>query len=212
MSKKKYSIHWESDKAAAFEIDGVVYKSLDEIPNARDLHKIMAMMNAAEDADFDEPSENGKTSPAIQPEKIILGIFTGVAILMLLIAAIATGSNITRLSKEKSAPGRVVDVVVRREYVNEQDHIIQEYYFPVVDFSTEDGHRRSVQMETGSSSPEYEKGNEVIVRYDPSHPLQARISSAGSAALMWILPGITGILGLVFMGAVVLVQKVSLRT
>jgi hypothetical protein len=37
--------------------------------------------------------------------------------------------------------------------------------------------------------------------------LDARIQSFGSNALMWILPGITGILGLGFLGAVLLVRS-----
>lgn len=212
MSKKKYSINWEDGEAVSFEVNGVVYDSLDQVSDEKDLKKLLAMINAAEDSDFDELPSKDSPPAAFPPEKIILGIFTGVAILMLVIAAIATGSNLMTLSKEKSAPGRVVDVVMRREYINEQDHIIQDYYFPVVEFTADDGHRRSVQMQAGSSSQEYEKGNEVTVRYDPEHPLQARIDSAGSAALMWILPGITGILGIVFLGAVILVQQVILRT
>ena len=212
MSKKKYTIHWEDDQAVGFEIDGVLYKSLDEIPDDKDLAKMMAMLNAAEDSDTTgKPPEN--TEPvAFPPEKIILTVFTGVAVLMLLIAAVATISNFMTIAREKSAPGRVVDVVLRREYINQQDHIIQDYYFPVVEFNAEDGRRRAVQMEAGSSSPEYEKGNEVTVRYDPAHPLQARIDSFGSSALMWILPGITGILGLAFLGAVFIVQQLILKT
>jgi hypothetical protein len=212
MSKKKYSIRWENDEAVAFEIDDVVYESLDQIPDQKDLQKMMAMMSAAEETDFVEPEAESGPPPAFPPEKIILWVFTGVAILMLGIAAIATANNLKNLAKEKSAPGRVVDMVTRREYVNEQDRVVQEYYFPVVEFTAEDGRRRNVQMTIGSSSPEYEKGNEVTIRYDPENPLQARIDSFGSAALMWILPGITGILGIAFLGAVLLVQKVILRT
>jgi len=212
MNKKKYSIRWENDEAVAFEIDGTLYKSLDQIPNQKDLQKIMAMMSAAEDADFEEESSKTNLPPTVPPEKIILWVFTGVALLALAIAFISTSMNITSIAKEKSAPGRVVDMVVRREYINEQDRIIQEYYFPVVEFTADDGKRRSVQMDTGSSSPDYEKGNEVTVRYDPAHPIQAHIDSFGSNALMWILPGITGILGIVFLGAVIIVQRVILRT
>ena len=47
MAGKKYSINWENGKAVSFEIDGVLYSSLDEIPDPRDLHKMMAMMDAA---------------------------------------------------------------------------------------------------------------------------------------------------------------------
>jgi hypothetical protein len=45
------------------------------------------------------------------------------------------------------------------------------------------------------------------VLYNPERPLEARIKSFGSSALMWILPGITGILGLGFLSAVLAVHK-----
>jgi hypothetical protein len=62
-------------------------------------------------------------------------------------------------------------------------------------------------MDEGSSSPQYEAGDEVIVLYEPDRPLEARIKSFGSSALMWILPGITGVLGIAFLGAVIVVRK-----
>ena len=62
-------------------------------------------------------------------------------------------------------------------------------------------------MSEGSQSPYYEIGDEVTVRYNPEHPLDARIKSAGSDAMMWIVPGITGVLGLAFLGAVLVVRK-----
>jgi hypothetical protein len=99
-------------------------------------------------------------------------------------------------------------MTVRREYVNEQDRIVNEYAYPVVEFTASDGRLRSVQMSEGSWPPSHEVGEEVTVRYDPEHPLEARIESFGGNALMWILPGITGILGLGFLGAVLVVRAV----
>jgi succinate dehydrogenase/fumarate reductase cytochrome b subunit len=43
--------------------------------------------------------------------------------------------------------------------------------------------------------------------YDPQNPLDVRIKSFGSSALMWVLPGITGILGVGFLVAVIAVRK-----
>jgi len=48
------------------------------------------------------------------------------------------------------------------------------------------------------------------VLYDPEHPLDARIKSFESSALMWVLPGITGVLGVAFLVAVLVVWKVML--
>jgi hypothetical protein len=214
---KKYSINWENDEPVSFEVDGVSYESLEQVPDEADRSRLEAMMNASMEREFEKEFEefdrefkkdweaHQKTSA--NAEKLILGIFTGVAILMLLIAAVSSASAILKISREGSAPGRVVEIVQRREYVNEQDRVVQDYYFPVVEFVASDGRRRAVQMSEGSSTPSHEVGDEVTVLYDPDHPLDARIKSFGSSALMWILPGITGILGLAFLGAVIAVQK-----
>ena len=213
---KKYSINWENDEAASFEVDGVTYNSLDDVPSEKDRNKLAAMITAAseeddfEDVKFDEKEFEELRKQAENPtmERWVLGGFTAIAVVMLLITAIATFSNIRKISKEESAPGRVVDVVVQREVVDQQNRIVRDFYYPVVEFVAIDGHKRTVQLPEGSDSAYYEKGNEITVRYDPDHPLDARIKSAGSNMLMWILPGITGILGIAFAGAVFIVKKV----
>lgn len=211
MAKRKYSINWEEDIPVSFEVDGVQYENLEDVPDEADRLKLEAMMDSSFNADFDAEFARAQKEMEqvrkVPVEKIVLSVFTGVAALMLLIAGIASVSNILKINRERSAPGRVVEVVSRREYVNEQDRIVEEYYYPVVEFVAEDGRRRSVQMDEGSSSPQYEAGDEVIVLYEPDRPLEARIKSFGSSALMWILPGITGVLGIAFLGAVIVVRK-----
>jgi len=212
MAKKKYSINWDDDVAASFEVNGVEYKSLDDIPDEADRLKLEAMLDSASDAEFD--AEFAKIEKELEPinnfpvEKVVLGIFTGIAVLMLLIAGIASIGNIKKLNKESSAPGQVTDIVSQRQYVNEQDRVVQEYYYPVIEYISSDGKSHSVQLSEGSSTPSYEKGDEVTVLYDPAHPLDARIKSFGSSALMWVLPGITGLLGIAFLTAVLVVQRV----
>ena len=210
MSKKKYSINWENDEPVSFEVDGVLYESLDQVPDDADREKLTAMMDGSLERqfekEFDKEFEAHKKDSA-RAEKLILGIFSGVAALMLLIALISSFSAVSKISREASAPGRVVEMIVRREYVNEQDRIVSEYYYPVVEFTASDGRRRSVQMSEGSQPPSHEVGEEVTVLYDPEHPLDARIKSFGSYVLMWILPGITGILGVCFLGAVLVVRS-----
>lgn len=143
----------------------------------------------------------------MKPEKLILNIFSGVSVLMLLIAFFASFGNITRTANERTASGLVVDVAKERVYIDRQREIIEEYYYPVVRFTAGDGRTRELKMSEGSNWPDYETGDEVIVRYNPQKPLEARIDSFGSNALMWVLPVITGILGLAFGGAVLVVQK-----
>ena len=217
MAKKKYSINWENDEAVSFEVNGVTYESLDDIPNWKDRDKLAAMMQAAEDDEaFDDNLKfNEKEFEQIRKaaddnsmERIVLTLFTGVAVLMLVITVVSTFFNFQKLSREESAPGRVVEVIMEREYVNQQDRIVREFYFPVVQFTAEDGRRREVKMSEGSDPPSHEVGDEVTVLYDPDHPLDARIQSFASAAFMWTLPVITGILGLAFGGGVWFVRKV----
>lgn len=222
MPKKKYSINWENDEPASFEVNGVLHESLDQIPDDADREKLASMLDAARDQDFEKEFKDldkefdrefkAHQKSGVNAEKLILGIFSGVAALMLMIALVSAFRAVSKMSSEESASGYVVDVVVQRAYVNEQDRIVQEYYHPVVEFTARDGRRRSVQMSEGSSSPYYEAGDEVTVRYDPDHPLDARIKSAGSDALMWILPGITGMLGLSFLGAVMAVRRFMPQT
>ena len=211
---KKYSVNWENEVPVSFEVDGVKYDSLEDVPNPKDRKKLEGMLDTSEldqsfeefDKNFDKEFNEMKTESKTM-ENVVLGIFSGVAVLMLLVAGISSFFNIQKLSKEQSADGVVVDVVKRREYVNEQDRVYNDYYYPVVQFAASDGKTRQVQMNEGSSSQTYEQGNQVTVLYDAEHPLDARIKSAGSNALMWILPGITGILGICFGGAVLVVRK-----
>ncbi len=214
MAKKKYSINWENEEADSFEVNGIKYDSLDDVPDERDRDKLAAMLHASEDDEsdlkFDEKEfeELRKSAESPAMEKIVLGIFSGVAALMILVSVISSFLAIQKISKEETAPGRVVEMTMRREYVNEQDRIVNEYYYPVVEFIPIDGRKRTVQLSEGSSTPSYEKGDEITIAYDPEHPLDARIKSTGSAMLMWILPFITGILGLAFAGGVFVVKKV----
>ena len=212
MARKTYSINWEDDVPVSFEVDGVQYESLEDVPDETDRLKLEAMMNAAEDAEFDaeiaEIDQEIQQNQGVAIEKIILPIFTGVAILMLLIAGISSVNNIRKVNREESAPGVVTEMKMERSYVNEEDRVVEEFYYPVVEFTASDGRRRNIQMSEGSSPPSYEVGDEVTVLYEPDHPIDARIQSWSSTILMWILPGITGIIGIGFLVAVLAVVRV----
>jgi hypothetical protein len=216
MAKKTYSINWEDEEPVSFEVDGVQYENLEDVPEESDRRKLEAMMDAAETAEFDAEFEKIQKemdqNQGVAIEKIILPIFTGIAILMLLIAGLSSVSNIMKINREESAPGVVTDVKMERSYVNEEDRVVQEYYYPVVEFVASYGRRRNIQMSEGSYPASYEVGDEVIVLYEPDHPIEARIKSLSSTIGMWILPGITGILGIGFLVAVLAVVKVFLSS
>ena len=215
MPKKKYSINWENDEAQSFEVNGVTYESLDDVPDLKDRDKLAAMLHASSEEDFEEVKFDEKEFEELRKaaenpsmERWVLGGFTAIAVIMLLVTIVSIFSNIQKILKEESVPGMVVDVVKRRELVNEENDIVRDFYYPVIEFVPSDGHKRSLQVNEGSDSPFYEKGDEITVLYNPEHPLDARIKSASSNALMWVLPSITGILGIAFAGAVLVVKKV----
>ena len=215
MPKKKYSINWENDEAQSFEVNGVTYESLDDVPDLKDRDKLAAMLHASLEDDFEEVKFDEKEFEELRKsaddptmERWVLGGFTAIAVIMLLVTIFSIFSNIQKILKEESVPGMVVDVVKRRELINEENDIVRDFYYPVIEFVPSDGHKRSLQVNEGSDSPFYEKGDEITVLYDPEHPLDARIKSASSNALMWVLPSITGILGIAFAGAVLVVRKV----
>jgi len=208
--KKSYSVHWENEEAVSFEVDGVLYTNLNDIPNKRDKRKLMQMMADSSQPDFDEKEWEETQKESNAAFNIILWVFGGVAALMLLISVWSGGSAIAEVSREESAPGTVVEMVVRPVYdENDRDRLLNEFHYPVVRFAAQDGRIRDVQLAEGSDPPSYEVGDEVTVRYNPEKPLEARIDSFESNALKWILPAITGILGLAFAGAVFVVQKLN---
>ena len=57
MAKKKYSINWEDDLPVSFEVDGVQYGSLEDVPDEADRLKLEAMMDSSFDAEFDAEFE-----------------------------------------------------------------------------------------------------------------------------------------------------------
>ena len=211
MAKKKYSINWEDDLPVSFEVNGVQYQNIEDVPDEKDRFKLEAMLNSSFDAEFNDPQlekmmKETKQMDGASAEAWIVRIFTSVAVVMLLVAGISTVFVLQKLGREESVPGVVVDVVEQRYEDAETDNVSY-YYYPVVEFKARDGKRRTVQLTEGSNPQSNEVGDEVTILYEPENPNDARIKSFGSSALMWILPSITGILGAGFLGAVLVFQK-----
>ena len=208
---KKYSIQMEDDRVVAVEVDGIQYDDPAQIPDETDRKKILELIAKSSDEDLDQAFDQEFKEEFRKLErqtagipKIIISIFLGIGLLLATIAAFSTVSTIRKLSRETSAPGQVVDLTVRQSYDSETK-VTNEYYYPVVEFNLPDGTRKQVQLSEGSWPPEYEIGQPVTILYDPAHPLDARIKSPSSTLLMWIFPGITGFVGIVFLGVTILV-------
>lgn len=193
--EKHYSVNWKDGELASIEVDGVEYASLEDIPDEDDRTQIeLMMMGEVGKLMVEQPSSgDGMT-------KVVLGIFLSVGALMLVIFAISAFDALRAGSREQSAEGRVIELVTRRdEYGNE-------YFYPVVEYYLPDGSLRRVQIPQGSWPAAYQSGEIVTLRYDPQRPLEARIATAGSAD-RWILPGVTGFLGVIFIVVALLVGK-----
>jgi hypothetical protein len=206
---KKYSVNMENDEVVSVEVDGVRYDNPDQIPDAEDRDKILELISKSSGEDFDKEFEaefRELERQSAGAPKIIVSVFLAVGALMLVIALLSTVSTIRALDREESAPGQVVDMTVRQSRDSETQ-TINEYYYPVVEFDLPDGTHKRVQLSEGSWPPEYELGQPVTILYDREHPLDARIKSVSSTILKWILPGITAIVGAVFLGVTLLVQR-----
>lgn len=199
----------KDDQVVYVEVDGTHYASPDLIPDETDRDRILDLVSKSYDKNFDEEFEADfrelERQSAGAP-KIIISVFLAVGVLMLLIAMASTVSTIRAISQEESAPGQVVDMTVRASADNETG-ILQEYYYPVVEFNLPDGTFKRLQLSEGSWPPEYEIGQSVTILYNPEHPLDARIKSLSSTMLKWIFPAITGIVGVVFLSLTLIVRR-----
>lgn len=196
-TEKKYSIQWQGDEVVAFEVDGMQYASLDEVPDEKDRDRLLGLMAGTGETEMEVPP-----GPAINLGKIILTVFIGVAVLMCLIATLTGVSTWRGMSREAEAPGQVVEMVTRRD---EQGN---EFYYPVVEFVLADGSRRTAQMPDGSWPPAYEVGDAVTVLFDPAQPLQARVKSTSGTVSRWTWSIVTGFLALAFLLATLLARWV----
>ena len=195
--EKKYSIQWQGDEVVAFEVDGVTYQSLDEVPDEEDRDKLLGLMAGTGDIDLEVPA-----GPAINLGVIVLTVFIGVAALMCVISVLTGVSTWRGMSREVEAPGQVVEMVTRKD---EQGN---EFFYPVVAFSLADGSRKTVQMPEGSWPPAYEVGDEVTVLYDPGQPLNARVKSTSGTVSLWTWTIVAGILAVAFLLATLLARWV----
>lgn len=214
---KKYSVQMENDEVVSVEVDGVTYTNPDDIPDEGDRQKIQSMISRSTPLDSEDSGEDEfdremakdlremRKQSASMP-KLMVAIFLGVAAIALIVAGISTYSAIRQISKEESVPGRVVDMVMHASRDSQTGEVTQ-FAYPVVEFTPVDQRPQRVQIGEGSSPPEYAVGDAVVVLYDPQKPRDARIKSISSDVLLWLLPGITFVLGAAFVGAALMVLK-----
>jgi len=67
MARKKYSINWENDEPISFEVDGVSYESLDQVPDETDREKLSAMMDGSLDQQLEKDCAGHQQERGRQP-------------------------------------------------------------------------------------------------------------------------------------------------
>jgi hypothetical protein len=187
---KKYSVNMEGDRVVSVEVDGVRYSNAGQIPDADDRARMEMLLFGVSDLETEMPT--GK--PSALP-RVLTALFLSIAVLMLAIAGLTGVTTRRALAREQSAPGRVVELVVRPDAKG------SEFYYPLVEFYLPNGSRQTAQVTEGNWPAAYEKGQAVTVLYDIQEPANARIASTSSTIGRWTLTIIAGILGLAFLAA-----------
>lgn len=214
--EKKISVTMKDDEVVSIEVDGMQYTHPDEIPDPEDREKVNALLSkqANDDTDsafdqeeFDREFEEMGRETSKLP-MLLIAIFLSIGVILLAVAAFSTIQSFRKMAKEQAAPGQVVDLVERMSYDSETKQT-NAYYYPVVEFKPNGGSLERVQLDEGSWPPEYRAGDAVTILYDPERPQDARIKSISSAVLLWILPAITGTVGVVFVAVALIVFRVN---
>ena len=217
--KKSYSVDVQDGELVSIEIDGVIFHSVDEIPDEDDRAHAEFLMKDAEDMEFDKGRFLGKSQPSRMPLIMFL-LFLSIAILLLIISAFSAVSAIRSTGKEQSLPGRVVSMIERRgsdpnrvatrssdRNLGGNDSDI--YYYPEVEITLPDETTKRLQLGQGSWPPAYEVGQQVTVLYNAEHPKDSSIQSSGSTIMKFLPAMITGFIGLGFLSASLLVRWIS---
>jgi hypothetical protein len=203
---KSYKVNWKDGEVTSVVISGVRYRTLDQIPDAADRTAVLKLIEQREDEEFDKAfsdkefvaeSQASQGQAALIP-RIIVAVFLAVSVIMLGIAAVSATGAWRGLSREASAPASVVD------FESYLDSSGQRFYRPIVEYVMPDGAVQRAGLSESSTTPGYEIGQEIAILYDSEQPSHARMDSRESALLMWIVPIITGFIGVVFLGATLL--------
>jgi hypothetical protein len=131
-------------------------------------------------------------------------IFSVISIGMLMGGYISFRSTRQWLSNTAETTGKVISFMSKRSI----DSFDRDYnrpktiYYPTVRFQTNTGQTVTFTSSAGSSSPDYQKGQEVKVRYNLDNMQDAQISEFMT---IWLVP-----MALTFIGTITLIAFFSL--
>ena len=186
----------EDDEVVAVRVDGVRYESALDIEDEYQQGWVSALLMTSP-----SPIVLRHTKP-FPVERLVAGVFLLVALITLSVAGITGVSAWNALQREDTAPGRVIELVARKDSAG------NEAFYPRVEFSLPDGSIRTVQLTEGTWPAAHEPGDAVTVVYDREQPKSARIDSTSGSMAPWIVTIITGLLGAVFTAVSLLILTV----
>ncbi|WP_367325683.1 DUF3592 domain-containing protein [Streptomyces sp. HUAS ZL42] len=131
--------------------------------------------------------------------------------LFFVVGLILAGVSISFLVGAERTPGTVVALEWRNDHsgVSRKKRMDDKpVAYPVVEFTSADGMRRTFRDSTGSNPPAYEEGERVEVLYRADSPEDARINGFAS---LWLLPLIFGGIGLGIAGVGTIVALATRR-
>jgi hypothetical protein len=131
---------------------------------------------------------------------IVAGIFLFVGSMFVLLAGILALRVRGLLRRGVRTEGVIVDLIPRTSRYPNDDDVT---YAPQVRFTDRNGQAHLVTSSTSSNPPGFNKGDVVLLLYDPLRPEAFLIDTFGQK---WILPLILGGMGLLFLaiGTIVL--------
>jgi hypothetical protein len=124
----------------------------------------------------------------------LLRVFVAIGVLALAWGAIDLVRTVHFVRTAEHATGTVVDV--SREIDDDGD----EFFYPVVRFTTAEGKEFEFKSDSGSNPASHSNGDEVDVLYDPDDPDDAQLSGFFDLWLFTIVPFGIGVVFLVVAG------------
>jgi hypothetical protein len=141
---------------------------------------------------FGDTELNGSDASESSDVLIPLGLgFLGLGLLFIGLAAFFVIRTRRFLETAVPTTGTIVDLIASSS--SEGGTV----YRAVVQFKTSDGRDFQWTETMASNPPAGQPGDEVPVKYDPANPEEARITKPFR---LWFLPGLFGLLGVIFGG------------
>jgi hypothetical protein len=193
---KKYSLNVENGRVVSVEVDGELYKKAASVPNADDRARLQRLMRS-----FPKASDLESEEQPDQVTGLLVRIFTGVALVLLLVAVVSGIFTAVSLSKEQVAQGTVVQYSIRRDAEG------YELFYPIIEFALPDQTRQTVVLTEGSWPPAYQIGQQVAVAYQEGDPTRARAKTLEGGFTLWLVTLITGVMAMTFGTVVYFIRR-----